>query len=82
MTSTAYTDLFFAKYNQSGTVLMGRHLATSEARNMSLDYLNNIYIGGNFPTTSTIDFDPSTTGTFKRKQHNHFYCKIWCFYPY
>ena len=64
MTSTAYTDLFFAKYNQSGTVLMGRHLATSEARNMSLDYLNNIYIGGNFPTTSTIDFDPSTSGTF------------------
>lgn len=64
MTSTAYTDLFFAKYNQSGTVLMGRHLATSEARNMSLDYLNNIYIGGNFPTSSTIDFDPSSTTTF------------------
>ncbi len=64
MTSTAYTDLFFAKYNQSGTVLMGRHIATSEARNMSLDYLNNIYIGGNFPTSSTIDFDPSSTGTY------------------
>lgn len=69
MTSTAYTDLFFVKYSQSGTVLMGKHLATSEGRNLSLDHLNNIYIGGNFPTTATIDFDPGA-GVFNLSGNN------------
>ncbi len=59
MTSTAFTDLFFGKYNTNGGIVWVRHIGTGTVKSLEIDQQNNIYLYGNHSATGNVDFDPN-----------------------
>jgi hypothetical protein len=60
MTSTAFTDLFFGKYNTNGAIVWVRHIGTGNPKSIEIDQQSNVYIYGNHSSTGNVDFDPNT----------------------
>lgn len=60
LTSAGSTDVFFAKYSNTGALIWGKHLGSigiDGAASIRTDASSNVYIAGYFE--STIDFDPN-----------------------
>lgn len=65
--------IFIAKYKTNGSYVLAKNFGATDARSLTLDSQNNIYICGNY-NGNNVDFDPGTgSSTLTTKGNNDWF---------